>query len=196
MRTTSFSPRLAAVGAISALALTLGACGGSDDEALSSADRGKASSAALKYVGGGAVTDAERGDGDDPYAYQVEVTLPNGTDIDVELDKSFSVTNSPAKASDFATDAPSSAPTSDAPTDAPTGAAPSGVAPEDDRALLGETLSKAKAAALKATGDGKVTETSGSDDADHVYEVDVLLPSGEDVTVELDADFTVTRIDR
>ena len=195
MRTTSARTRLAAVGAISALALTLGACGGSDDEALSSTDRSKASAAALKYVGGGAVTDAERGDGDDQYAYQVEVTLPNGTDIDVELDKSFAVTNSPAKASDFATDAPSSAPTSEA-TEAPTDAAPSGVAPDDDRALVGETLTKAKAAALKATGEGKVTETSGSDDADHVYEVDVLLPSGEDVTVELDADFTVTKIDR
>ncbi|MBP2389784.1 PepSY domain-containing protein [Aeromicrobium fastidiosum] len=192
---TAVRTRLAAVGAISALALTLVACGGSDDEALSSSDRSKASAAALEYVGGGAVTDAERGDGDDRYAYQVEVTLPNGTDIDVELDTSFSVTNSPAKASDFATDTPSSAPTSDAPTDAPTDA-PSGVAPDDDRALVGETLTKAKAAALKATGGGKVTETSGSDDADHVYEVDVLLPSGEDVTVELDADFTVTKIDR
>ncbi|MCL8252194.1 PepSY domain-containing protein [Aeromicrobium fastidiosum] len=192
MRTTSFRPRLAAVGAISALALTLGACGGSDDEALSSGDREKASAAALAYVGGGAVTDAERGDGDDRYEYQVEVTLPNGTDIDVELDDSFAVTNSPPKAADFATDDPSATPTGAAPTDA----SPSAVAPEDDRGLLGETRTKAEAAALKATGEGRVTGTSGSDDADHVYEVDVLLPSGEDVTVELDADFTVTTIDR
>lgn len=196
MRTSSLRPRIAVVGAISALALTLGACGGSDDEALSSSDRTKASAAALEYVGGGAVTDAERGDGDDSYAYQVEVTLPNGTDIDVELDDSFSVTNSPPKAADFATDTPSSAAPSDAATDAPSAGSPSAVAPDDDRALLGETLTKAKAAALKATGEGQVTETSGSDDADHVYEVDVLLPSGEDVTVELDADFKVTKIDR
>ena len=192
MRTTSFSPRLAAVGAISALALTLAACGGSDDEALSSGDRQKASAAALAYVGGGAVTDAERGDGDDQYEYQVEVTLPNGTDIDVELDDAFKVTNSPPKAADFATDTPSATPTGSAPTDA----SPSAVAPEDDRGPLGETKAKAEAAALKATGEGQVTETSGSDDADHVYEVDVLLPSGEDVTVELDADFKVTKIDR
>ncbi len=188
--TTSFRPRLAAVGLTAALALTLGACGGSDDEALSSADRDKASAAALEYVGGGAVTDAERGDGDDQYAYQVEVTLPSGTDIDVELDDAFKVTNSPPKAVDFAT--PSDSPSDTAPTDA----APSAVAPQDDRGLLGETKTKAEAAALKATGEGRVTETSGSDDADHVYEVDVLLPSGEDVTVELDADFKVTKIDR
>lgn len=186
---TPFRTRTAVVGVTAALALTLGACGGSDDESLSSADRDKASAAALKYVGGGAVTDAERGDGDDSYAYQVEVTLPNGTDLDVELDDSFTVTNSPAKASDFATDAPSAAPSV-------TPSAPSTVAPDDDRGLQGSTLTKAKAAALKATGEGRVTETSGSDDADHVYEVDVLLPSGEDVTVELDADFTVSKIDR
>lgn len=95
------------------------------------------------------------------------------------------------KTSDFATDAPTSAPT-----DTPTGAAPTAVAPDDDRGLLGKTKAKAEAAALKATGEGRVTRTSGSGDADHVYEVDVLLPNGQGVTVELDASFVVTKIDR
>ncbi len=190
MRKPQHAFTMAAIAGTASLALALGACG-SDDEALSTSDREKASAAALAHVGGGAVTDAERGDGDDTYAYQVEVTLPNGTDLDVELDDAFTVTNTPAKASDFATDAPAAAAPSAAVTPAP-----SAVAPDDDRALTGETLTKAKAAALKATGEGQVTETSGSDDADHVYEVDVLLPSGEDVTVELDADFKVTKIDR
>ena len=191
MRTTitSFRPRLAAVGMTAALALTLGACGGSDDEALSSADRDKASAAALKYVGGGAVTDAERGDGDDQYAYQVEVTLPSGTDIDVELDDSFKVTNSPPKASELAAGGPSSTPAD------PT-AAPSDAGSADDQPLTGDTLTKASDAALKAAGGGKVTETSGSDDPDHAYEVDVLMPDGQDLTVELDESFTVTKIDR
>jgi ABC-type glycerol-3-phosphate transport system substrate-binding protein len=67
---------------------------------------------------------------------------------------------------------------------------------DDDRPLTGTTLKKASDAALKATDGGKITETSGSDDADHVYEVDVLLPSGEDVTVELDQSFKVTKLDR
>ena len=60
MRTTPTTrSRLAAVGATAALVLTLGACGGGDDDqALSAGDRSKASSAALTYVGGGAVTDA------------------------------------------------------------------------------------------------------------------------------------------
>jgi uncharacterized membrane protein YkoI len=188
MRTSSTRTRLAAVGVTAALALPLGACGGSDeDETLSASQRDKASAAALTYVGGGAVTDAERGDGDDKYAFQVEVTLPNGTDIDVELDDSYAVTNSPPKAADFEATTPSSAPTD---------VDPSAVAPEDDRALTGSTLSKATAAALKATGGGQVTETSRSDDADHAYEVDVLQADGKDVTVELDAGFKVTRIDR
>ena len=182
------TPR-AIIGLTLVAALGLSACGGGDsDEKLASSDRAKASAAALKYVGGGAVTDAERGDGDDGYAYGVEVTLPGGTDIDVELDKSFTVTNSPATASDLAP----ATPRADAPTAGP---APKATA-DDDRALTGSTLTKASAAALKATDGGKVTETSGSDDADHEYEVDVLLPSGEDVTVELDQAFKVTKIDR
>jgi uncharacterized membrane protein YkoI len=188
---TALRSRLAAVGVAGALALTLSACGGSDDEALSSADRDKASAAALKYVGGGSVTDAERGDGDDKYAYQVEVTLPNGTDIDVELDDSFSVTNSPPKASEFETGSPSATPPVD-----PTGAAPSAPGSGDDQPLTGDTLAKASDAALKAAGGGKVTETSGSDDPDHAYEVDVLMPDGKDLTVELDKSFKVTKIDR
>ena len=187
---TPFRTRTAAIAATAALALTLGACGGDKDEALSSADRDKASAAALAYVGGGAVTDAERGDGDDAYAYQVEVTLPNGTDLDVELDDSFKVTNSPPKASELAAGGPSATPPADPTT------APSDAGSADDQPLTGDTLTKASDAALKAAGGGKVTETSGSDDPDHAYEVDVLMPDGQDLTVELDESFTVTKIDR
>ena len=179
------TPR-AIIGLTLVAALGLSACGGGDDEKLTSNDRSKASAAALSYVGGGAVTDTERGDGDDGYAYGVEVTLPGGTDIDVELDEAFKVTNSPAKASDLEPSSSGAA----AATPAPSGTA------DDDRPLSGSALTKASAAALKATDGGKVTETSGSDDADHEYEVDVLLPGGEDVTVELDKGFKVTKIDR
>ena len=177
---------LAVSGLVLAAALTLSACGG-DDGKLSSDDRDKASAAALEYVGVGAVTDTERGDGDDGFAYEVEVTLPGGADIDVELDDSFKVTNNPPKAADLepGVAAPSKAPSA------------SSATADDDRALTGSTLQKASAAALKATdAKGKITETSGSDDSDHVYEVDVLLPNGEDVTVELDKAFKVTKIDR
>jgi uncharacterized membrane protein YkoI len=177
----------AALGLI--LALSLSACGGGASGAVSQSDREKASEAALKATGGGAVTDAERGDDDDKYAYEVEVTFDNGSDTDVELDENFKVLNNPPKASDFAAKADASAP-------AEPEATPDARLDADDRPLTGETLRKASAAALKATERGKVIETGGSDDRDHAYEVDVLLPNGEDLTVELDKAFKVTKIDR
>lgn len=182
---------LKAAGLGLALALTLTACGGSDDATISSADRTKASAAALTAVGGGAVTDAERGDSDDSFAYEVEVTLENGTDIDVELDEDFKVTNNPPKSSDFVAAAPAT------PSATPSVASPTTPTTDlDDRPLTGDTLAKASAAALKETGRGTVTETSGSDDADHVYEVEVQFSNGQDVTVELDKNFKVTRVDK
>ncbi|MRJ75767.1 hypothetical protein GEV29_04400 [Aeromicrobium sp. SMF47] len=179
---------LTLVGLVLAVVLTLSGCGGSDDDKLSSTDRDKAADAALTYVGGGEVTDVERGDGDDRYAYEVEVKLPGGTDVDVELDEDFQVINNPPKAADLES--------GEAQTTEPT-PTPTATADPDDRPLTGSTLKKATAAALKATDPaGKVTETSESDDADHAYEVEVLLPNGQDVTVELDRSFKVTKIDR
>ncbi|MCL3817024.1 PepSY domain-containing protein [Aeromicrobium wangtongii] len=180
---------LTAIAASLVLILTASACG-NDDDKISSADREKAEAAALKYVGAGKATETDRGDGDDDYAYEVEVELPDGLDIEVQLDENFKVTNRPPTASDLAAPAPTTTPS------AKPSASPSTVAPDDDRGLLGKTAIRAKDAALKATGGGEVLSTEGSDDADHVYEVEVRTPSGEDVTVELDADFEVVRIDR
>ena len=166
------------------LALSLSACGG--DETINSSDRNKASKAALAAVGGGTVTDADLGDGDDGYAFDVEVVLPNGEDVDVELDADFKVTNNPPTISDFATP---EVVTSTTP-------APRSTDNDDDAPLTGSTLTNASAAALKAAGGGKVTETSRSDDADHVYEVEITFTNGDDLTVELNKDFGVTKIDR
>ena len=61
--------------------------------ALSDADRDAASAAALATLPAGTVgtiTEVERSD-DFDHAYEVEVTLENGQDIDVELDASFAV---------------------------------------------------------------------------------------------------------
>jgi len=49
----------------------------------------RASEAALASTGGGRVTETEVGD-EDSY-YEVEVTLAGGRQVDVQLDKSFSV---------------------------------------------------------------------------------------------------------
>jgi uncharacterized membrane protein YkoI len=58
----------------------------------------RASEAALAETGGGRVTETEVGD-EDAY-YEVEVTLPDGREVDVHLDRSFAVVTSTADADD------------------------------------------------------------------------------------------------
>jgi hypothetical protein len=52
----------------------------------------RASAAALQHTGGGSVTETEVGD-EDGY-YEVEVTLSDGTQVDVHLDQDFKVIDS------------------------------------------------------------------------------------------------------
>ena len=165
------------------LALSMSACG----EDISPSDREKASEAALRATGATRVNQVELPHDNDKYAFEVEVRFSNGAEVDVELDENFKVINSPPTARDFSEDVSSTT----EPTDEPNIGLDA-----DDRPLTGETFNRASAAALKATGTGKVIETGGSDDSDHAYEVDVLLPNGEDVTIELDENYKVTEIDR
>jgi len=58
----------------------------------------RASEAALAETRGGRVTETEVGD-EDAY-YEVEVTLPDGREVDVHLDRSFAVVTSTADADD------------------------------------------------------------------------------------------------
>jgi uncharacterized membrane protein YkoI len=165
------------------LALSLASCG----EDISTGDRQKATEAALRATGASRAIEVERGRDNDKYTFEVEVRFSNGAEVDVELDENFKVMNSPPTARDFSEDVSSTTePTTE----------PSIGLDADDRPLTGETFNRASAAALKATGTGKVIETGGSDDRDHAYEVDVLLPNGEDVTIELDEKYRVTEIDR
>jgi uncharacterized membrane protein YkoI len=66
---------------------------GGDDDASDTPITGdalaKASAAALDHLGEGTVTETEVGD-EESY-YEVEVTLDDGSQIDVQLDESFSV---------------------------------------------------------------------------------------------------------
>lgn len=61
---------------------------------------------------------------------------------------------------------------------------------DDDTPLTGATLERATAAALEATGGGTVTETEVGDDA-AAYGVEVRLPDGREVEVNLDEAFAV-----
>ncbi len=68
------------------------AVSGDDDETerpIPAADLERASEAALAETGGGTVTDTEVDD--EESKYEVEVTLEDGTEVDVQLDEDFQV---------------------------------------------------------------------------------------------------------
>lgn len=66
------------------------ASNGDDGEApITGPELERASRAALDHLGGGEVTDTEVGD-EDSY-YEVEVRMPDGRQVDVQLDESFQV---------------------------------------------------------------------------------------------------------
>ena len=71
------------------------AAGGDDDATqtpITGSDLQRASDAALAETGGGRVTGTEVGD-EESY-YEVEVTLGNGKQVDVQLDRAFKVVGS------------------------------------------------------------------------------------------------------
>ena len=83
---------LALVGAGAGIA----AAGSQDDneEPITGEALQRASEVALAHTGGGRVSDTEQGD-EDSY-YEVEVTLPDGKQVDVQLDRDFKVVGSAA----------------------------------------------------------------------------------------------------
>ncbi|MFN0094577.1 MAG: PepSY domain-containing protein [Dehalococcoidia bacterium] len=67
--------------------------GGDDTEApIEGEALERASAAALAHTGGGRVTETEQGD-EESY-YEVEVTMPDGRQVDVQLDRDFNVVSS------------------------------------------------------------------------------------------------------
>jgi uncharacterized membrane protein YkoI len=62
---------------------------GDSDKPISGAAFDKAEAAALAHTGGGTVSDTETGD-EESY-YEVEVTLDDGSQVDVQLDRGFDV---------------------------------------------------------------------------------------------------------
>ena len=65
----------------------------------------------------------------------------------------------------------------------------------DDRQITGTALRKASDAALAETGGGKVTDTE-VDDEESKYEVEVTMPDGSQVDVQLDENFHVVGSER
>lgn len=84
---------LAGVAAIPAFANT-GDDSAEKETPITGSDLEKASAAALDHLGEGRVTDTEVGD-EESY-YEVEVTLDDGTQVDVQLDESFNMVGTEA----------------------------------------------------------------------------------------------------
>ncbi len=73
-----------------ATGIAVAGSGGDDSEPPITGDAlDKASAAALEHTGGGEVTETEVGD--EESFYEVEVTLDDGTQVDVQLDENFKV---------------------------------------------------------------------------------------------------------
>jgi uncharacterized membrane protein YkoI len=90
-----------AAGAVLALAVVAGGgtayalSNGDDDDTqrpIPAGDREQAEEAALEETGGGRVTETEVDD--EESKYEVEVTLDDGTQVDVQLDEDFNVVSS------------------------------------------------------------------------------------------------------
>ncbi len=84
----------AVAGVIAAGTGAASAVGGDSDTPITGDALQQASEAALSHMGGGRVTDTEVGD-EDSY-YEVEVTLEDGSQVDVQLDEQFNVVSSDA----------------------------------------------------------------------------------------------------
>ena len=61
---------------------------------------------------------------------------------------------------------------------------------DSEAPITGDALSKASAAALEETGEGRVTDTEVGDEESY-YEVEVTLEDGSQVDVQLDDEFNV-----
>jgi hypothetical protein len=66
---------------------------------------------------------------------------------------------------------------------------------DDGAPLTGTTLERASAAAVKAAGGGRVTETEHDSEEGATYEVEVTKADGSQVEVLLDGSFSVVSVE-
>ena len=97
-RTTKIITGAAVVVLVAAAGASVAAAANGDpaegpDSSITGEALQRAEDAALAAVGGGRVTGTEAGD--EESRYEVEVTLPDGRQVDVQLDERFTVVGSP-----------------------------------------------------------------------------------------------------
>lgn len=86
---------VAAAVAVGGIAVASGSGGGDSETPITGSALERASAAALAHTGGGTVTDTEVGD--EESLYEVEVTLDDGSEVDVQLDENFQVVGAEAE---------------------------------------------------------------------------------------------------
>jgi uncharacterized membrane protein YkoI len=126
-------------------------------------ERDRVADAAVKAVGGGTVTDVETDD-ERGGGYEVEVSRPDGSEVDVTLDRDLTVIAQEAETPD---DAPA--------TRVPTAA---------ERATV-------EKAVLAAFAGGTVTDVEISADRGVAYEAEVRAADATEWDVQLDAKYTI-----
>ncbi|HET6299915.1 PepSY domain-containing protein [Microbacterium sp.] len=156
-----------------------------DHDRVAAADIDRAIQAALDAAGPGTVIEAEIDD-DATHAYEIDILLDAGGVAEVKLDAAFQVVSVTPDDRGGDRDRRDRRGRDDDFDDR-----------DDDDELLTDAarVHAASAAALAYVGAGRVVSVELSDDADHVYEVEIEFDGGDDVDVDLDASFTVIRAD-
>ncbi len=165
-------PTIAAV-AVLGVGGTVWTAAANDD--VQGGERDRVGAAAVEAAGGGTAVDVESSD-DRGEAYEVEVRMDDGTEVDVTLDQDLNVVSQDAEGRDDNDDSETEG------DDGPDA---------DDRALSAEERQSAEQAALDAVGGGTVEQVEASDDRGEAYEVEVRMDDGTEWDVSLDADYQV-----
>lgn len=157
-------PALATV-AVLAVGGTMWAASADD---VTGAERDRVAAAATRAAGGGEALEIEKAD-DPGEAYEVEVRLADGSEVDVTLDSDLGVVADDRDDRDDAGEQPDA----------------------DDRALTAAERTSAEKAALAAVGSGTVVDVDPSDDPGVAYEAEVRDAKGVEWDVDLAADFSL-----
>lgn len=165
-------PTIAAVAALG-VGGTVWTASANDD--VQGGERDRVGAAAVEAAGGGTAVDVESSD-DRGEAYEVEVRMDDGTEVDVILDQDLNVVSQEAEGRDDNDDNETEG------DDGPDA---------DDRVLGTEEHQSAEEAALDAVGAGTVEQVEASDDRGEAYEVEVRTDDGTEWDVTLDADYQV-----
>ena len=170
----------AGIAALSGLALggatVAGAVSGSNqnaarhqgETALTGDTASRVRAAALAKTGGGTVERVET-DSDGHAAYEAHIVKADGTRVTVYVDKQFNVVGVES--------------------------GPAGRARGNEKALIGDTASRVRAAALAKTGGGTVERVEADADGHAAYEAHIVKADGTHVTVYVDKQFDVVRVD-